>query len=717
MKNEILLRRKSKVSVNYGNSPESHDDYIATILKNVESLGFTFSSILIERLQTLTKKELQEFYLDIVPKLKNLIGADVEYNPMYPNFPKSVMAADEAELYLNAIIHYLSGGTLYPSEAKEERLPLFENTDIKVIDLGSEEDLQEIFNNLCHSKTSISKTDKEDLEWIFKNVAVSFPEEIPLKENVALIGKIYIENCPHAEIKDIQKYFKTATDVLRLITAMSNGDIGLATNTKYRNFSRPERRMILDLLQNCGSITEDMYRYKNRWIRIAEKIHPGEFNKDKYKKVISAFSFMHEKKIPTFSSRVESAISDKDYNTALGLLKNRPGELARRLDELLRNSGNPTDVVNTFKTVAANVSTPVLLQVKTHFMHRNDELKTRVFFPKGELARSYNVPNTLPNIEEKYCKAVVNICDNALIANYTQKEFLGNVYLSDEFKNYVIPFSQRSASKTTKPVTRGSRFKLNENANTLRSFIWWTNTDNKKNNGWYDDDGRVDIDLSAAIFDENWNYMEHVSYTNLRSEKYKAVHSGDITNGGPLDGEGVSEFLDVDIDSVLKYGARYVVFQVYNYTGQKYCDIPNAMFGWMEREEAGSGEIYEPKTVKQKMDLTTAGTVAIPVIFDCETKEIIWCDMNISLTGCYTHRGGNNLESNLSTVAATCYSVVNMHKPSMYDLIELHAKARGVLVENKEEADIVFDIEKDASEDAVKTVTPYDLDEIMGEYL
>ena len=81
--------------------------------------------------------------------------------------------------------------------------------------------------------------------------------------------------------------------------------------------------------------------------------------------------------------------------------------------------------------------------------------------------------------------------------------------------------------------------------------------------------------------------------------------------------------------------------------------------------------------------------------------------MNVELP--YYRCGGNNLESNLSAVEATCYSVANISKPNLYDLIDLHIRARGVRVENKEDADIIFDIEDG--------ITPYDLDVFMGEYL
>lgn len=705
--NEILLRRKNKVILEKGNATEPNNQYIATIMKNVEALGYTFSKDLFETLQTLTKDDLQKFYLELVPMLKKMVGANVVYKPMYPNFPESVMEADYIDLFINAIVHYWSGGTLYPVEQKNERLPLFEETKVKVIDLGTVEDLHDIFNNLCQSKTSISQTDKEDLEWIFKNMQVKFPDEIPLKENVALVGKLYLENYPFATSKDIQKYFKTATDVLRLITAMSDGDISLAANTKFRSFKRKERRLLLELLQSCGAIEEDMLRYKNRWIRVGERLHPTEYSEVQFGKVITAFNKLRNGiKIETFGGKVAKAIEIEDYKAALSLLKKRPGELARKLDHLLRNATDKNMVVNTFKDVASEVSTPVLLQVKEHFAHRTEDLESRVFFPKGNLVRCHCIKNELSDIDAKYCNAIVKICENALVEIYKSKDFLGNVYLSEDFKNYIVPFSQRSASKALKTIVRGSKLPIAENANALRAFIWWTNMNEGKDR-W--DNGRVDIDLSAAIFDENWNYMEHVSYTNLRSDRYKACHSGDITNGGSVNGDGVSEFLDVDIDSVVKYGARYVVYQVYNYTGHNYSDMPHAMFGWMSREDVKSGEIYEPKTVEQKMDLTSQSTVCIPVIFDCVNREVIWCDMNLTLSGCYSHRGGNNLESNLSGVAATCYSMVNMSKPNLYDLIDLHIRARGLRVDNKEDADVVFDIESG--------ITPFDTEVFMAEYL
>jgi len=711
--NEILLRRKNKVLMEPGGretegSPESvMTGHIAAMMKNVEALGYTFSRELYEALRKLGKEELEHFYLELVPALKKLAGADVVYLPMYPNFPESVMEEDEARLYLNAAVHYWSFGTLYPDEGKKERLPLFDAVRMKEIGLGTEEDLQDIFYSLCRSKTSLSLTDREDLEWMFRNLAVELPEEIPLKENAALVGKLYLENAPYAVSDDIRKYFRTATDVLRLITAMSEGDVSLAENTKFRSFRRRERRLLLELLQGCGAIEEDMLRYRERWIRVGERLHPGEYDGERFGKVQQAFDKLRNHgRIETFAGRVERAVETGEYREALALLQKRPGELARRLDQLLRCSEDKKAVINTFKEAAGGVSTPVLLQVREHFLHRfrgNMPGDVRVFFPKGNLAKSRCILNTLPGIEEKYCRAVVQICENALVEVYGKKDFMGSVYLSEEFRHYLVPFSQRSAGKALKTIVRGSRLPIEPDVKAVRAFIWWTNMAEDMERG------RVDLDLSAAVFDENWNFLTHVSYTNLRDIRYRMCHSGDIVNGGPVTGAGVSEFLDVDAASVVQGGGRYVVYQVYSFTRQNFSEIPHAMFGWMGREDVGSGEIYEPGTVTQRMDLASQSGVCIPVIFDCAEREIVWCDMGLSLSGCSNSCGGNNLESNLSGVTAVCYGMVHMHRPNLYDLIALHIRARGVRVEEKEDADIVFDVDSG--------ITPFDTEVFMGEYL
>lgn len=731
--NEMLLRRKNKVnlpkcSVEH-EAGRAEKAMVVSIVKNVESLGFTFDKELFENLLTYPKNEIEMFYTDFIAKLKPLVGADKEYNPMYPNFPRQVAEASDAELFINAILHYWTFGEWMPEYEKDERMPLFDETKLTILTVGNTNDILDIFKNLVSSKTNLSTQDKADIEEIiatYSNFYDYLPDEIPLKENVALIGKLILNKVAIKNATAIQKYYKTATDILRLVTALSDGDISLATDTKYRSLRRCERRMVMDLLAGCGNILEDMYRYQYQWIRIGEIIHPFEFTAKRYKSVNNAFNNLRNGKKPLFvPGKVQAAINVKDMQTAAILLKDRPGDFARQLDKLLRDASNKNYVVNCFREVADKVSVPVLLQVRQHFKDRNNGNPIRVFFPKGNLARAISIPNELPAVDDKICKAVVKICDNAIIEQFKSKDFMGNVYIDESMRNFLVPFNQRSASTGSKNLVRGSRVGLNENAEAVRAFIWWTNSN-----------GRVDIDLSAAIYDENWNYVEHISYTRLRSGKMKAYHSGDITNGGNVNGKGVAEFIDINVDAVAQSG-RYVAFQVYSYTGQKFSELPNCRFGWMEREDVNSGEIFEPSTVDMSIDVNAEGVTAIPVIFDCKTKEFIWCDMNLAMSQNRYSCWGNNLESNMRGVTAVCYAMTHLSKPNLYSLIAFNAMARGMMVDNRNDADIIFsndttppveivEVEDEKTgkvklvervKSDVQIITAYDTDYIMGQLL
>lgn len=703
MINEILVRRKNKLILNKGVGTVANSAYIATIMKNVEDLGYTFAEDLYECLGTYSEEELQQFYMGLLPILKAQRGADVQYHPMYPNFPQSVMQEEETRLYLNAMIHYWSYGKLYPNIKKEKRLPLFEDTKVTVLSLGTEEDIVALFRQLVGANTSISDQDKEDLACMFAQIPgiiQYLPQTIAYKENAAYIGKLYVKHAPIVSAEALKPYFKTATDVLRFVTAMSDGDISLSKNCKFKSFSRAERRVLLELLNSCGGLEEDMVRNKERFIRLGERLHVGEYA-NRYPRAYRAFEKLRNgEKIRTYGGRLALAFERKDFVNALELLKERPGEFARKLDYALRTCLKSADkelVVASFAEVAGKVATPVLLQVREHFIHRNSG-ELRVYFPKGKLAQARCIETPLRRMDENVCAQIVEICNEALTERFKNAAPMGKVYVADSMKNYLVPFNQRSASKSIKTIVPGSRISIAKDTKAFRGFIWWTNEENGR---------RVDIDLSAVIFDENFHYMEHISYTNLRSKTYAACHSGDITDGGRANGAGVSEFLDVDIDAVVANGARYLVYQVYCYTGQNFVNLPHVKFGFMERADVNSGEIYEPKTVKQKINLTSSSSVAVPVIFDCVERKVIWCDMNLELASCA--RGGNNVESNLSSVELACYSVVHMHKPTIYDLVQLHVKARGTLCDNAEEADLVFDEETG--------ITPFDAEIFMSEYL
>jgi len=133
------------------------------------------------------------------------------------------------------------------------------------------------------------------------------------------------------------------------------------------------------------------------------------------------------------------------------------------------------------------------------------------------------------------------------------------------------------------------------------------------------------------------------------------------------------------------------------------------------RNKPQSNEIYDPKTVISKLDLQTASRNAIPVIFDLKTREAIWVDLATKgVPKSWHYRGWgrscNNVESNRASIKQILKAVTSLNnKPILYDLFMTHAVSRGDIVENKDEADIVFGLDGD--------ITPKDINIINSEYI
>ncbi|MCP1187451.1 TerD family protein [Paenibacillus sp. 1781tsa1] len=701
MNNTIYLRRANKLIIepNEGKQqlPKTH---LATALKNIESLGYTFSDELMRAMRQLSMEQFETVYIQLVADLRVMVGAHVKYTPMYAGFPMQVMQADEEELYLNAMIHYLTNlNVVYTDQPSVERMPLLEKTDLKLIGLGNKQAFQTLIRQIIEAKGSISDTDKKDIDTVLKHadpeeVDAILPAEIPFKENVGFVVSSLLKH-EKANIDRIGPYFKTASDVLRLAVAWSDGDVSLADASPFRKFKRRERRLLLGLLEQCSSITEDMLRYKDRWIRLGEILHPSEY-KLRYPRCEEAFDILRNNKpYSTFNGSVELAFQYRNVWSLIDLLSQRPGEFARKLDHVLRMTQDEAYVLLAFGEVAAQVSTPVLLQVRQHFAQRNETSDLRVFFPKGNVAKAFGIPNELPELDEAVCQEVVQLCEQALITRFADFPALGKTYIDERLQHYLVPFSQRSASKALRTIVRGSRIPMGE-GDTIRFFSWW-----KEGEVDGTPTGRVDIDLSAVMYDENWNYVEHISYTNLRSVKYKATHSGDIVTAP----HGASEFIDLHMPSIVDYGGRYVVTTLHSFTSHPYCNLPECFAGWMMRKKPGSGEIYEPATVQNKIDITADTQLAIPVILDLVERTIIWTDLALTRYPDYY----NNVEGNQKGIVLMGKAMTTLRKPDLYDLFMLHAKARGKLVDTKDQADTIYAVDEG--------VTPYDIEKIMAEYL
>jgi hypothetical protein len=667
--------------------------------KSLEDLGCTLSRTLFETLCSHPVDAVTGFFDALQPIVAELVGAHRAFRPMYANFPAQVMAAADLELYVNALAHYWGsyvadltgqrGYVILPSDPKTERAPLQRDAwrRLQVIDLGSKSDFEQIFTALVGSNGSLSEDDKAIVAWFVEtyrdDLLRLLPREIPQTENLALLAGMLLRR---SEPTYLLPHLKTASDVLRVAAVMSGGDVSLAAPTKFRKFSRRERRFLLRALEECGAITEDMLRWPGYWVRLGEILHPSEY-KARFPKVDAAFDILRNARpFQTFDAKVEAGLKRRDLGLVAELLAQRPGVFARRLDHLLRLGGGP-GVVNSFLAVADQVATPILVQVYHHFEARPKARPLRAFFPKGEVAKVQVREEPLPPLPHELTAAVAGGVRTLLVRRFAALPPLGKVWVDESLRDYTVPFAQRSASKSLRTVARGSRLDLPKGA-VIRFFLWWKNGAN-----------RTDIDLSAVLFSGGWDRRADVAYFNLREPALGCYHSGDIVDAP----EGACEFIDLDTRALRAGGVRYVVMSLNSFTRQPYCDLPECFAGWMARKRSQSGEVFEARTVQDKVDIASNTTASVPVIMDLEEGRVVWADVALRSSGWV-----NNVHANRDNLARLARAIVCLDRPNLYELFLMHAEARGEPAA-KEGAESVFSVHEG--------VTPFDVETILGEYL
>lgn len=722
---EILLRRCSTLILNApklsGIPKEERDKnlcLIASVDANIRRLGYCLSENAIHALADTPTVKVIEKAKELETTLRHLKGDDLDFEPMYPNFPSEVMQMNEVVLYFNAVMHYMERDLHYlgidvktEPEAKEYRLPLpvDKNQKLQTIVTGNENEINMIIRDLLWSNISYSTQDKEDLEALLienKGWEKDIPERMENKENMATLCSILMKENQNRNL--ISNILRSATDVMRVYAAISGGDVSLSKKPHFKAIPRKDRRLFLGLIERDKFAFEQMSMRPEEFKQMMRYLHVDEFRKnDKpiFERTSAAINSIRNGQHALSNTHlVNKSILEGDMEAAVRILSLEPGMFARRLDELLRKApDNDTvlSILSAFDTAAEKIPTPLLLNLKGHFQARTKDTEFSAYMPKGDTARIY-VTEGKEALNKDASNFILATLDAHLKERFEEKGNLGKVYIDESLKDYKVPLVMRNLSKESKTITRGSMLPVDTSKNILRSFVWW-NQD-------------MDVDLSASILDENYRKLTHISYTNLKDTV--GCHSGDITYQRDNGHEGECEFIDIDLDAAKELGAKYIVMQVHNFSGYKFSE-DECRFGYMEREEMmeyrehGSqesslyphtGEIFEPLTVKNIMTIQANASTVIPLVYDVEKEKMLWVDMAL---------GGNRYIHALEATMDACEFVIkaaqNIETISMYDLLSLHVQARGELVNNPLEADEVFSMDKGT--------TPFETEKIIARFI
>ncbi|MEU8514029.1 hypothetical protein AB0C76_20925 [Kitasatospora sp. NPDC048722] len=486
------------------------------------------------------------------------------------------------------------------------------------------------------------------------------PEAIPVRENLAVVNLARLD-------AGADLLLDTATDVLRLACALSDGDVTLAEPTRFRSFSRRVRRTLLTGLDAVIAASPaklaDITAHREQFKRLGERLHPHEYPRLPH--AADAFAVARgEQEARSFESRVEELLRADDVTGAVRVLASAPGKLFRALDRLLcacRTQDELDTVVSAAERGAPNTAGRVLLSVREHLHNRTDDDPARgstdpapparrVF--ANRLGRAWVTGDTRPPLPAAERKHLIDLLDAELRRRLPTPEHL---LIDPAVLDVALPLSGKATAAGIGVLPRGSLSPVD--GELLRFFVYWKQT------------GRTtDFDLSALLLDDTYETVTWLSYTQL--SQVEGEHSGDITDAP----DGACEFINLRLGAVR---GSYIVPQVNVFSGEGFEQVEESFFGYMLREAEQQGLPFEPRTVRMKSDLRGPGKVALPLAF-VRTPDGRWHAkwLHLYLQG---DPEANRVEGNRVSVATLLRGIVERDHLTVRYLADLMGAATTTL--------------------------------------
>ena len=677
--NTIALNKGYLLTKNYPTVEE--EDKYDILLENINNrpvilnlqlelmrYGYMFSEEALRCLAVMTDDELEDYSKDLADYLADAYG-DGTFVSLFGNFPHTVLQMSEFEMFVHQIFHYLSDGAYSPAMPScddAELAMLHSNYDgrvlrdnYKLIKPISHADFAQYFRTVLSGQQSLTAYDKKAVEYLcghYKELGVSFgdvfPEDIPFKETLCIVIANTSEYMP-----------KTITDVLRYAVYLSGGDITLPAlpslldfgwtprlmfqesryYERYRKyyeerlaaarkpfnfmkFSRGQRKDILEMMEyvinhsKWNNVAADMKKYLGRWIRLGEILHPGEYQK-KFPKTAEMFILLRNsgQYIETYGGRLRAARETNDFDSLLSIYKERPGELLRNIDNLLRNNPEKADeIFDAVKNALEKSSTKMIYELLDHFYTRNEEdnRRNRVVTIKG--ARKPFALPCLPELDDEVLCRLMICIDDVLMRRFAEKESMTDklVYLDKDLEGIALPKNMRSMNFMPGQMARGSKIKIQNNTGIFRLYCRWV-----------DKMGAYDLDLSTQMFNNDFKYLTSISWNTNYKRGDWAVFSGDVRHRVG----NCAEYIDVDINGALAAGVRYILANVNDFDGQGFVK-KDAWAGIMERSEMGTAgeKTWAPETITTGFRLTSVCTNIVMAVIDLYDMCMYVCDEDYS---------------------------------------------------------------------------------------
>jgi hypothetical protein len=470
----------------------------------------------------------------------------------------------------------------------------------------------------------------------------------------------------------------SAMDVLRLSVGLSNGDISLKEKSKFKNFSRKERRILLNLLEKSSNLEEDVARDKNKWKKLMYKLHPGDYHEN-FPNVCSVYNKLYNSQVESFNSQIDKYASSKNI-AALKLLQSRPGEFVRKLNRMISIFGK--DVVKYFVPILPKLKISQLLKIEKYLETINSR-KFLSFAPNGSWKKLQIIENK-NFISEEIKSKILKEIKNVLTIKLSKK--LKSVNLSENAKLIKIQTNDSELSS----YGRGTVFPIPENIKFIRSASYWQAKTYGYGNIWFDN--------GWNFFDGNWNVMGTCCW-NVERFKDGAIFSGDPTNSKDLKGRAC-QMIDLYIDKLVKSGVRYAVWNILCYSKVPFSKADDVFASLQWGEEAQKGKLFEPKRTQLSFPIKGENYAKYIAYIDLVERKLIYTDANFSANVSSAQMNEKTLEKNMPAFVEYLDTI-----PSIFDLfknvsrkksgIPVFYSDKDIIIKNKEA--FVFKPENDSN--------------------
>lgn len=639
-----ILLRNGFVDVPRGISKNTTAE-LATILMNLEYYGYNLSVAAFNAVKSLPPDSLLKWWLALEPELKSITGDDRNIGDfvVYKNFPAEVLSKSEFEYWFPQILMYWGfPNDLFtqPTEPRKDMDPSERKS--KTLMLSNVKTLENILGSLLKSSERWTAVEFQDVLFLAQIEPIDF-SKIKFKENLVKLGAEFINQGQEVKVK-------TATDVLRLAAALSDGDESLREKVKFASFNRKTRRFFMNMLANCTHLEEDVARRKDIWKKFLHQLHPGEFKKS-HAKVVKIADDLYNDRLQTFNSKIEKAL--KEINTdGLDLLSTRPGEFSRRLVHIVDVFGSKGTKAFIKTAPKLTVNQIVTLQKLLETYPRRTK---RIFPPKGNWAKLQVADSRQFNIDEieKITKALGKILAKKVPA----------VSLLDKSTDWVkLPNGNDEGG-----YARGTVFKIPEDVKFIRTASYWAQQ------GRY---GNVWFDNGWNFFDSTWGSATRVQtgaccWLTPNYLNGAAIFSGDPTNSKEMLGRA-AQLIDLYPEKLLNGGVRFAVWNILCYSRIPFSKATDVFAALQWGKDPQKGKLFEPSRCQLAFKLTGDYYTKYVCVIDLEKSELIYADLNLRSSTRAASENNKVLSEQMPAIMEYFNSL-----PSVYDLFKNSVKKTG----------------------------------------